>query len=114
MAIPTIPDQIDNNPILVKEVTIRQFDCPNPSCDASIDITNVNVGTKIKCKDCNNVTWLPDYGNKWWQKPLSIVGGIILSFTIGVGSSIIANHYTKDTNELPDTEVIIDESSNGG
>jgi hypothetical protein len=91
MSSPNIPESIDNEPISVQERTIRQFDCPNPDCDSSIDITNVNVGTKIKCKSCNNVTWLPDYGNKWWQKPLSIIGGILLSFFIGVASSMSAN-----------------------
>jgi hypothetical protein len=91
MTTPKVPESIDSLPISVQERTIRQFDCPNPECDSSIDITNVNVGTKIKCKACNNVTWLPDYGNKWWQKPLSIIGGIILSFFIGIASSMSAS-----------------------
>ncbi|CAM4275744.1 BRcat domain-containing protein [Pseudoalteromonas maricaloris] len=99
MTTPKIPESIDNDPISVQERTIRQFDCPNPDCDSSIDITNVNVGTKIKCKSCNNVTWLPDYGNKWWQKPLSIIGGILLSFLIGVASSMSANWLGGDNGE---------------
>lgn len=101
MAIPTLPDQIDNEPISVQEVTIRQFDCPNPDCDASIDITNANVGTKLKCKTCSNVTWLPDYGNKWWQKPVSILTGLALSFVIGVGASLTANWISGDEQENP-------------
>ncbi len=96
MAIPTIPDQIDNDPISIQEVTIRQFDCPNPDCDESLDITNVNIGTKIQCKSCNNVTWLPDYVKKWWQKPVSIIGGLLISFIIGVLASITANLLTDD------------------
>lgn len=91
MPIPTVPNQIDTDPIAVQERVIKQFDCPNPDCDESIDITNVNVGTKIQCNKCKNVTWLPDYGNKWWQKPISIIGGLILSFAIGVGASLTAN-----------------------
>jgi len=91
MAAPTVPNQIDTDPISVQERFIRQFDCPNPICDESIDITNVNVGTKIQCSACSNVTWLPDYGNKWWQKPISIIGGLLLSFVIGVGASLTAN-----------------------
>lgn len=91
MPIPTLPDSVDNNPVNVEERLIRQFDCPNPECDESLDITNVNVGTKIKCTTCGNVTWLPDYGKKWWQKPDSIIGGLIVSFVIGVLASITAN-----------------------
>jgi hypothetical protein len=90
MAIPSIPDQVDNDPINVQERKIRQVDCPNPECDGVLDITNINVGTKIKCKDCANVTWLPDYGRKWWQKPLSIISGLVVSFIIGVLSSLAA------------------------
>jgi hypothetical protein len=86
-----MPNQIDTDPIAVKERIIRQFDCPNPKCDESLDITNVNVGTKIQCGKCQNVTWLPDYGKKWWQKPASIIGGLILSFAVGVAASLTAN-----------------------
>jgi len=96
MPVPTIPNQIDTDPIAVQERVIRQFDCPNPSCDESIDITNVNVGTKIQCSKCNNVTWLPDYGNKWWQKPISIIGGLIFSFAIGVAASLTANWLSAE------------------
>ena len=96
MPIPTVPNQIDTDPIAVQERVIKQFDCPNPDCDESIDITNVNVGTKIQCNKCKNVTWLPDYGNKWWQKPISIIGGLILSFAIGVGASLTANWLSSN------------------
>lgn len=91
MAIPSIPDQVDSDPINVLERRIRQVDCPNPDCEGIIDITNINIGTKIKCKDCGNVTWLPDYGKKWWQKPISIFSGLFLSFIIGVISSLTAS-----------------------
>ena len=101
MAIPTIPDQIDNDPIDVKERVIRQFDCPNPDCDESLDITNVNIGTKIKCTACENVTWLPDYGKKWWQKPANIIGGLILSFIIGVLASMTANWINAENIKEP-------------
>lgn len=96
MAIPNLPTPVDNEPISVQEKTIRQFDCPNPDCPESIDITNSNVGTKIQCTACKNVTWLPDYGNKWWQKPLNVFGGIALSFIVGVGSSMTASHFNKE------------------
>lgn len=99
MPIPSLPDQIDNDPIDVKEITIKQFDCPNPDCDEKIDITNINVGTKLKCRTCENVTWLPDYSNKWWQKPVSIIGGLFLSFIIGFLASIAANMFTNKVNK---------------
>lgn len=100
MPVPTVPNQIDTDPIAVKERVIRQFDCPNPDCDESIDITNVNIGTKIQCSACANVTWLPDYGNKWWQKPISIIGGLILSFAIGLAASLTANWITPEENPM--------------
>lgn len=91
MAIPLIPDPVDTDPIDVQERVIRQFNCPNTECDESLDITDINVGTKIKCKSCDNVTWLPEYGKKWWQRPISIISGLILSFVIGVLGSLAAN-----------------------
>ncbi|MCF2856998.1 hypothetical protein L1286_05935 [Pseudoalteromonas sp. SMS1] len=99
MPVPSIPNQIDSDPIAVQEKFIRQFDCPNPDCDESIDITKVNVGTKIQCSACKNVTWLPDYGNSWWQKPASIFGGLVLSFIIGVGASLTANWIDLEKEE---------------
>ncbi|ENK2025156.1 BRcat domain-containing protein [Vibrio alginolyticus] len=96
MVTPSLPNQIDNDPISVQERRIRQFDCPNPNCESSIDITNVNVGTKIQCTACQNVTWLPDYSKKWWQKPLSILSGLFLSFLIGIASSMTAT-WLSDT-----------------
>lgn len=92
MAHPSIPNQIPDDPIAVTERLIKQMNCPNPSCAATIDITNVNVGTKIQCKDCNNVTWLPSYKKeRWWQKPAVAIGGLLLSFLIGVAASVTAN-----------------------
>lgn len=111
MATPILPNQVDNDPISVQEKTIRQFDCPNPDCHDSIDITNSNVGTKLQCVKCKNVTWLPDYGNKWWQKPLSILGGLLLSFVIGIGSSMTATHLMKEpvVDEKPAKEITVEE-----
>lgn len=110
-----IPAQVDNDPISVQERLIRQFDCPNPDCDAVLDITNVNVGTKLKCQTCNNVTWLPDYGRKWWQKPLSIITGLILSFIIGLLASLTANWIDLNS-ESPegDPSAIEQEAPNNG
>lgn len=92
MTLPMLPNQIPDGPIDVTERVIKQMECPNPNCTSNLDVTNVNVGTKIQCKDCNNVTWLPDYKKpKWWQKPASILGGLLLSYVIGVGSSVTAS-----------------------
>lgn len=115
MPIPTIPDPVDNDPINVEERTIRQFDCPNPGCDESLDITNVNIGTKIKCTSCGNVTWLPDYGKKWWQKPASIIGGLIVSFIIGVLASMTANwlgHFPPEVSHNKPAKQIEQKASN--
>ncbi|EPC7355455.1 BRcat domain-containing protein [Klebsiella aerogenes] len=92
MTLPMLPHQIPDGPIDVTERVIKQMECPNPNCNSKLDVTNVNVGTKIQCKDCSNVTWLPDYKKqKWWQKPASFIAGILLSYVIGVGSSITAS-----------------------
>lgn len=92
MTLPMLPNQIPDGPIDVIERVIKQMECPNPDCTSNLDVTNVNVGTKIQCKDCNNVTWLPDYKKpKWWQKTASIIGGLFLSYVVGVGSSVTAS-----------------------
>ncbi|WP_320733364.1 BRcat domain-containing protein [Enterobacter roggenkampii] len=92
MTLPMLPNQIPDGPIDVTERLIKQMECPNPNCTSNLDVTNVNVGTKIQCKDCNNVTWLPDYKKpKWWQKPASIIAGIFISYVIGVASSVTAS-----------------------
>lgn len=96
MTLPILPNQIPDGPINITERFIKQMECPNPNCNSKLDVTNVNVGTKIQCKNCNNVTWLPDYKKqKWWQKPASIIGGILLSYVIGVGSSITASWVSE-------------------
>ncbi|MEW8410206.1 MAG: hypothetical protein AB2696_15315 [Candidatus Thiodiazotropha sp.] len=105
MAIPSVPDQVDSDPINVQEKHIKQVDCPNPACDGVLDITNVNIGTKIKCKNCNNVTWLPDYTKKWWEKPGSILAGLLISFIIGVMSSLTAS-WLLDQDEAEQSTVL--------
>lgn len=86
-----IPKPIDNDPIRVIERLIRQVDCPNPHCDQTLDITSINEGTKIQCGTCKNVTWVPAYEPRWWQKAKVVIGGLLLSFAIGVLGSMTAS-----------------------
>ena len=95
MAVILIPNHVDSDPISIKETVIRQIDCPNPKCDASLNITNVNTGTKIGCASCNNVTLVPDYKNKNKKKTVGYIMGLILSFIIGFLSSMAANLFTS-------------------
>jgi hypothetical protein len=95
MAVLLIPNQVDSDPISVKEKVVRQIDCPNPECDASLDITNVNTGIKIGCASCNNVTLVPDSGNINIKKTIGYIMGLILSFIIGFLSSMAANLFTS-------------------
>ncbi|MUH72000.1 hypothetical protein [Psychrosphaera haliotis] len=83
-----IPNPIGNDPIQVVERTVREVPCPNPECDHKLDITSINYGTKIKCQNCDNITWTPTYEEQWWQKTKGFVLSIILSLLIGVAGSI--------------------------
>lgn len=96
MTSPTLPHQIPDGPIDITERIIKQMKCPNPDCDASLDITNINEGTKIQCKSCDNVTWLPDYKKqKWWQKPAALIGGALLTYVLGIASSLTVEWTIK-------------------
>lgn len=112
MAIPSIPDTVDNEPINVQERTIRQFDCPNPGCNESLDITNANIGTKVKCQNCKNVTWIPDYSKKWWQKPFNVIGGLLLSFIIGVSASLTAEWFANNVKDESQPTTIEEPANN--
>lgn len=103
-----IPKPIDGDPIHVIEKIIRQVDCPNPQCDQVLDITNINEGTKIQCEACKNVTWVPAYEPKWWQKTKVILGGLAVSFVVGILSSLVATSiYAKYAKTKPDAQTNI-------
>lgn len=86
-----IPTPLDGEPVKVVEKTIKEVECPNPDCDYKLNITNINEGTKIKCGNCGNVTWVPSYKPKWWQRTKGFIGTIIVSFIIGLLTSLLAS-----------------------
>lgn len=86
-----VPKPLDPNPPQVVERKIREVECPNPKCDQTLDITNINAGTKIECGTCKNVTWVPAYQAKWWQRAPVVIGGLLLSLAIGTAGSLIAS-----------------------
>ncbi len=86
-----IPNPVDNNPIEVVQRVVREVPCPNPACDHKLDITSINYGTKIKCQNCNNVTWTPLYEEKWWQKGKGFIISLIISLSIGIAGSLISS-----------------------
>lgn len=52
---PLVPSSVDGSRVSVTQQTIRLIDCPK--CDQTLNITELNVGGKIKCFKCDNVTW---------------------------------------------------------
>ncbi len=87
---PIVPDNVDGQRVEVAQQTIRTVDCPNSSCNQTLNITELSAGAKIKCPNCQNYTWAPEYNPKWWQKTKNFVGTVVFSFVIGVGTSIVA------------------------
>jgi len=75
----------------VKQIKILQVKCPSLNCDQVLDITNINEGTKITCPKCSNTTWTPSYREKWYQRFSIYLLSVLLSFAIGVGSSLFAS-----------------------
>lgn len=104
------PSIVDTDRPAVDEIKILAVKCPNPNCTQNLNITNITEGTKIKCPSCGNITWTPSYKKKWWHRGLVFVGGLLLSFAIGVGSSIAATaildaiQKDKQKVELTNTE----------
>jgi len=88
-----IPAPLVGPPVQVTQRILRTVGCPNPGCDHSLDITDINAGTMIECQSCKNVTWVPVYREQWWQKAKVVIGGLILSFVIGFAGSLAATYY---------------------
>ena len=85
---PIVPVNVDGDPVQVAQKTIRTIDCPNSECNQTLNITELNAGAKIKCPNCNNYTWAPEYKPKWWQKTKNFLIAIAVSFVVGILSSI--------------------------
>ena len=99
-----IPTPIAGEPVRVVQKVIKEVDCPNPDCDYRLNITDINEGTKIKCANCNNITWVPSYKPKWWQRLRNFIWTLIISFVLGIlasiiGSAIYENFISKPKNE---------------
>ncbi len=73
------------------KITMDWMPCPNPKCKSQLEVTNLTPLNAIRCSKCENVTWLPAYVPKWWQKGwavLSILGtgvvvGLIVDWLVG-------------------------------
>ena len=85
---PIVPVNVDGEPVQVDQRTIRTIDCPNSDCNQTLNITELNAGAKIKCPNCDNYTWAPEYKPKWWQKTKNFVLAIGISFVVGILSSL--------------------------
>lgn len=86
---PVRPGAHDHERPAVVARRIIQFRCPNKACNQSLDITDIETGTKIDCPKCLNITWLPHYNLNWWQRPLTIVGTNFVSFLIGLAATLV-------------------------
>lgn len=85
-----VPRPLEGTPPNVQERLIKEVECPNPECDQLLNITDINVGTKVQCTNCKNVTWVPAFQPKWWQRARVIIGGAILSIIVGAAASLLA------------------------
>lgn len=54
-------------------------------------ITEVNEGAAIECAECKNVTWRMDYEPPWWAKTSKFVGSLIVTFILGVATSLFSS-----------------------
>jgi len=84
---------------------VFETSCPNPSCNKPIEITNLNEGTKIECPHCKNITWTPSYEGKYKSKMAFFIG-LLISFIIGVCSSLVANYVFNYFSEREQIENI--------
>lgn len=68
-----------------------------PGCETPLDITDVKAGATIKCNNCGNVTWTPEYTPRWWYKTRNFVASVTASVVIGVIASLIASYLWQNT-----------------
>jgi hypothetical protein len=86
-----IPIPVSGRSVDIQRRVLTTVDCPNPKCDQILDITNINAGTMVSCASCNNVTWVPAFKEKWWQRLPVAVGGAIVSIFVGAAGSLLAS-----------------------
>ena len=62
------------------------LDCLNPDCEEEMNITEIKVGTHIKCRKCGNVAGRPPYNLPWHAKTskfiLSIISSVLVTFIV--------------------------------
>ncbi|WP_353632188.1 hypothetical protein ABVN18_05765 [Pseudomonas canadensis] len=87
---PIVPDNVEGNRVSVSQQVIRTIDCPNSDCNQTLNITELSAGAKIKCPSCKNYTWAPEYKSRWWQKLRNFSVAIVVSFVVGILSSLAA------------------------
>lgn len=68
---------------------------PCPGCRRDLDITSVTVGALIKCPECQNATWAPDYVPHWWHRTRNFVLSVVVAFVVGVCSSLLAEFVLR-------------------
>lgn len=99
------PKIVDNRGPEIIPYKILEINCPNPNCNKPIDITDLNEGTKIECPHCMNITWTPSYKRKNHGK-ISFIIGLLISFILGICSSLIANYiynYSSENQKIEKT-----------
>jgi hypothetical protein len=78
--------------IVAREIRRTVVDCPR--CGRTLNITDVAVGMRIECPaPCGNVTWRPTTEERWWFPVGRFVGATVLSFMLGVLSSLLATWW---------------------
>ena len=94
------PPSIVDGPTLEVRKAV-EYDMPCPKCRMEIRVTELKVGTVLKCPHgrCGNVTWRPEYVPPWWAKPSKFILSLIISFILGVIGSMTASFlYEKHFN----------------
>src|SRR6266481_7128645 len=95
--VPHAPDEqlplLTAGPRIVARVVHRTVvDCPR--CGRALNVTDVAVGMTIKCPEpCGNVTWRPETKEHWWFPLRRFIGATLLSFVLGVLSSLAATWW---------------------
>jgi hypothetical protein len=86
---PTIPSVVGGPRLGVKKKI--EYDLPCPKCSKDMRITEVKEGAAIECAECKNVTWRMDYEPPWWAKTSKFVGSLIVTFILGVATSLFSS-----------------------
>ncbi len=81
----------------LKKKTVFHLACP--SCEKDMDVTSVQNNTYIKCSNCDNITWRPDYDPPWWAKTRNFAFSLIGAIAIGIISTMVVTYVFSEKEE---------------